>query len=39
LVEKPELKRPLRRPPPRVDNNEMDFGEMECGGVNWIGLV
>jgi len=40
LVVKPEGKRPLGRPRRRwVDNIRMDFQEVECGHVNWIGLA
>jgi hypothetical protein len=40
LVGKPEGKRPLGRPRRRcVDNIKMDLGEMEWGGVDWIGLA
>jgi hypothetical protein len=40
LVGKPEGKRPLGRPRRRwMDNIKMDFGEIECGGVDWIGLA
>jgi hypothetical protein len=39
LVGKPERMRPLGRPRHRwVDNNRTDLGEMECGGVDRIGL-
>jgi hypothetical protein len=35
-----ELKRPLRGPRHRwVDNIKMDLGEIEWGGVEWIGLA
>jgi hypothetical protein len=38
--EKPELKRPLRRPRFRwEDNIEINFQEVECGGLDWIGLA
>jgi hypothetical protein len=38
LVEKPEGKRPLRRPRHRwVDNIKMNLGEVD--GVMWTGLV
>jgi hypothetical protein len=30
--------RPLGSPKHRVDNINMDLGEMESGGVDWIGL-
>ena len=37
---KPEGKRPLGRPRRRwQDNNEMDFQEMGCGGMDWIELT
>ena len=40
LVGKPEGKRPLGRPRSRwVDNIRMDFQEMDCGYVDWIGLA
>jgi hypothetical protein len=40
LVEKPEGKRPLRRPRRRwVDNIRMDLGEVGWDDVDWIGLV
>jgi hypothetical protein len=40
LVEKPEGKRPLRRPRcRRKDNTKMDFQEVECGGMEWIELA
>jgi hypothetical protein len=40
LMRKPEGKRPLGRPRRRwVDNIRMDLGEMEWGGVDWIGLA
>ena len=40
LVGKPEGKRPLRRPRRRwVDNIRMDFQEVECGYMDWIGLA
>ena len=40
LVEKPEGKRPLRRPRRRwVDNIRMDLQEVGCGYVHWIGLA
>jgi hypothetical protein len=40
LVEKPEGKRPLRRPRRRwVDNVRMDLGEIGWGDVDWIGLA
>jgi hypothetical protein len=40
LVGKPERKRPLGRPRHRlVDNIRMDLGEMEWGGVDWIGVA
>jgi hypothetical protein len=40
LVGNPEGKRPLGRQRHRwVDNIRMDFGEMEWGNVNWIGLT
>jgi hypothetical protein len=40
LVRKPEEKRPLGRPRRRwVDNIRMDLGEVEWGGVGWIGLA
>ena len=38
LVGKPEGKRPLGRPR-WVDNIRMDFQEVECGHVDWIGLA
>jgi len=40
LVGKPEGKRPLGRPRHRwVDNNRMDFQEVGCGYMDWIGLT
>jgi hypothetical protein len=40
LVEKPEGKRPLERPRRRwEDNIKADLQEMECVGMNWIGLA
>jgi len=40
LVGKPEGKRPLGRPRLRcVDNIRMDFQEVGCGYVDWIGLA
>jgi hypothetical protein len=40
LVGKPEGKRPLGRPRRRwVNNIRMDLGEVEWGGVDWIGLT
>ena len=40
LVGKLEGKRPLRRPRRRwVDNIRMDFQEVECGYMDWIGLA
>jgi len=40
LVGKPEGKRPLGRPRLRcVDNIRMDFQEVGCGFVDWIGLA
>jgi hypothetical protein len=39
-VEKPEGKRPLGRQKHRwVDNIRIYFGEVELGGVDWIGLA
>jgi len=40
LVGKPEGKRPLGRPRLRcVDNIRMDFQEVGCGYMDWIGLA
>jgi hypothetical protein len=40
LVGKPERKSPLVRPRRRyVDNIRMDFAEVGCGDVDWIGLA
>ena len=40
LVGKPEGRRPLGRPKRRwVDNIRMDFQEVGCGYMDWIGLV
>jgi hypothetical protein len=40
LVGKTEGKSPLGRPTCRwMDNIRMDLGEVEWGGVDWIGLV
>jgi hypothetical protein len=39
LVENPEGKRPLGRPKRRWgDNIKMVIQEVECGGMDWIGL-
>jgi hypothetical protein len=40
FVGKPEGKRPLGRPRCKwEDNNKMDLQEVECGGMDWIGLA
>ena len=40
LVGKPEGKRPLGRPRPRLVNNiRMDLQEVGCGYMDWIGLA
>jgi len=40
LLGKPEGKRPLGRPRCRwVDNIRMDFQEVGCGYMDWIGLA
>jgi hypothetical protein len=40
LVRKPEGKRALGRPRHRwVDNIKMDLVELECCGVDWVGLA
>jgi hypothetical protein len=40
LLEKPEGKRPLRRPRRKwEDNIKMDFQEVECEGMDWIELT
>jgi hypothetical protein len=40
LVGKPEGKRPLGRPRRRwMDNNNMDLGEVEWYGMNWIDVA
>jgi len=40
LVEKPEVKRPLRRPRRRwVNNIRMDLQEVGCRYMDWIGLA
>jgi hypothetical protein len=40
LVGRSEGKNPLQRPRRRwVDNIKMDLGEIEWGGVDWIGLA
>jgi hypothetical protein len=40
LVEKPEGRRPLRRPRLRwEDNIRMDLQDVRCGGMDWIGLA
>jgi 3-oxoacyl-ACP reductase-like protein len=40
LVGKPEEMRPLGRPRRRwEDNIKMDFQEVGCGGMDWIGLA
>jgi hypothetical protein len=39
-VGNPEGKRPLGRPRRRWKNNiKMDFQEVGCGGMDWIGLA
>jgi hypothetical protein len=40
MVGKPEGKRPMVRPKQRWDDNiKMDYQEVGCGGMDWIGLV
>ena len=40
LVGKPEKKRPLGRPRRRwVDNSRMEYQEVGCGYMDWIGLA
>jgi hypothetical protein len=39
LVGKPEGKRPLVRPRRRWEDNNMDFQEVGCGSMDWIGLA
>jgi hypothetical protein len=40
LMGKPEGKRPLGRPRRRwVENIRMDLGQVEWGGVDWIGVA
>jgi hypothetical protein len=40
LVGKPEGKRPLGRPRRRwEDNSRMDLQDVDCGGMDWIGLA
>jgi hypothetical protein len=40
LVDKPEGKRPLGRPRCRwEDNTMMDLQEVECEGMDWVGLA
>jgi len=40
LVEKPEEKKPLRRPKRRrEDNIKMDLQEVGCGDMEWIALA
>ena len=39
LVEKPEGKRPLRRPRRRWEDIKMDLQEVGCGGMDWIKLA
>jgi len=40
LVRKPDGKRPLGRPSPRLkDNIKMDLQEVGCGGMEWIELA
>jgi hypothetical protein len=39
LVGKPEGKRPLGRSRHRWKDIRMDFQEVGCGGMNWIGLA
>jgi hypothetical protein len=40
LVGKPEVKRPLRRPRRKwEDNIRMDLQKVGCGGLDWIGMA
>ena len=39
LLGKPEGKKPLGRPRIRWEDITMNLQELECGGVDWIGLV
>jgi hypothetical protein len=40
MVGKPDGNRRLGRPRRKwVDNIKIDIGEVECSGVDWIGLV
>jgi hypothetical protein len=40
LMEKPQGTRPVGRPRPKwVDNIKLDLGEIELGGMDWIGLA
>jgi hypothetical protein len=41
LVEKPEEKKPLRRPRLRWEYNniKMDLQELRCGGMDWLKLA
>jgi hypothetical protein len=40
LIGEPEGKRPLGRPRRRRENNiRLDLGEIDWGGVDWIGLA
>jgi len=40
LVGKPEGKRPLGRPRPRLENNiKVDLQEVGCEGIDWIGVA
>ena len=36
---KPEGKRPLGRPRPRLEDTEMNLQKVRCGGVDWFELA